>query len=128
MKIFRATAERSTSPEGSKTRLPHHCFSVDFTPGSLYASRDIAFVPNSNLGPLIAGVDAQDEAVSLDAYRDGGFVRVGSLTTGSLPAQIISVGLALTLASAAYARLTLAMQIPEARQIEELVLGRLRRG
>jgi putative peptidoglycan lipid II flippase len=57
---------------------------------------------------------------------------VWSLTDGvvgrSLPAQIISVGLALTLASAAYARLTLAMQIPEARQIEELVLARLRRG
>ncbi len=56
-------------------------------------SRDIAWVPNTVDGPLLASVDAQDDAVSLYAYRDGGFVRVGSLTTGQLPAQIIAADL-----------------------------------
>jgi putative peptidoglycan lipid II flippase len=45
----------------------------------------------------------------------------------SLPAQIISVGLAISIGIAVYAKATLSMRIPEARQIEELVLGRLRR-
>ncbi len=45
------------------------------------------------LGPLLASVDAQDDAISLYAWRDGGFVRVGSLTTGPLPAQIIAADL-----------------------------------
>ena len=44
-------------------------------------------------GPLLASVDAQDDAISLYAYRDGGFVRIGSLTTGQLPAQIIAADL-----------------------------------
>ena len=39
----------------------------------------------------------------------------------------LSVGLALAIGSALYARLVLAMRIPEARQIEALVMGRLRR-
>ncbi len=51
-----------------------------------------------------------------------------ALLGGSLPAQIVSVGLALALGGLLYARLVLAMRIPEARQIEALVLGRLRRG
>jgi putative peptidoglycan lipid II flippase len=46
----------------------------------------------------------------------------------SLPAQIISVGVPLTVACILYAKLVLVMRIPEARQIESLVLGRLRRG
>ena len=46
----------------------------------------------------------------------------------SLVAQIISVGLALLAGGALYARLVLAMRIPEAQQIEALVMGRLRRG
>jgi putative peptidoglycan lipid II flippase len=45
----------------------------------------------------------------------------------SLPAQIASVGGALTLGSAAYAALVLAMGIPEARQILALLTSRLRR-
>ena len=42
---------------------------------------------------MLASVDAHDNAVSLYAYRDGGFVRVGSLATGLLPAQIIAADL-----------------------------------
>ena len=42
---------------------------------------------------MLASVDAQDNAISFYAYRDGGFVRVGSLTTGQLPAQIIAADL-----------------------------------
>jgi putative peptidoglycan lipid II flippase len=45
----------------------------------------------------------------------------------SLPGQIISVGLALAAAGTVYARTVLAMGIPEARQIEELVRSRLSR-
>ncbi|MGH2875512.1 MAG: murein biosynthesis integral membrane protein MurJ, partial [Solirubrobacteraceae bacterium] len=44
----------------------------------------------------------------------------------SLVAQIVSVGIAVAVAGALYAKLVLAMRIPEARQIEALVLGRLR--
>ncbi len=46
----------------------------------------------------------------------------------SLIAQLLSVGLAITIGIAVYARAVLAMRIPEARQIETLVMGRLRRG
>jgi putative peptidoglycan lipid II flippase len=49
-----------------------------------------------------------------------------SLLGLSLAAQIASVGLALSAAAAAYAWLVLAMRVPEARQIESLVAGRLR--
>ena len=45
----------------------------------------------------------------------------------SLPAELFSVGLAVVVASVLYAWLVLAMKIPEARQIEQLILGRLRR-
>ncbi len=43
-----------------------------------------------------------------------------------LIAQIIAVGFSLTLASVLYARLVLWMRIPEARQIRDLIMGRLR--
>jgi putative peptidoglycan lipid II flippase len=46
----------------------------------------------------------------------------------SLPAEIVSVGVAISLGIAVYAKVVLAMRIPEARQIEALVVGRLRRG
>ena len=45
----------------------------------------------------------------------------------SLVGQLISVGLALVAGGALYARLVLAMRIPEARQIEQLAMERLRR-
>jgi putative peptidoglycan lipid II flippase len=44
----------------------------------------------------------------------------------SLIAQIFAMGIAFTAAGAVYARLVLWMRIPEARQIETLILGRLR--
>jgi putative peptidoglycan lipid II flippase len=46
----------------------------------------------------------------------------------SLVAQLISVGVAIGLGVAVYARVVLAMRIPEARQIEALLVGRWRRG
>jgi putative peptidoglycan lipid II flippase len=45
----------------------------------------------------------------------------------SLVAQIVSVGLAITLAGAFYAKAVLTMRIPEAGQIEELIVSRIRR-
>ncbi len=50
-----------------------------------------------------------------------------SLLGRSLPAQIVSVGLGITIAGVFYAKAVLTMRIPEARQIEALILGRLRR-
>jgi putative peptidoglycan lipid II flippase len=44
----------------------------------------------------------------------------------SLIAQIVALGIAFTAAGVLYARLVLLMRIPEARQIESLILGRLR--
>ena len=64
---------------------------VTVNPGT--PSRDIAWVPDTNQGPVLASVDAHDNAISLYAYRDGGFVKVGSLATGFLPAQIIAADL-----------------------------------
>ena len=46
---------------------------ITINPG--FPSRDIAWVPNTVEGPLLASVDAQDNAVSLYAWRNGGFVR-----------------------------------------------------
>ncbi|MGO9821383.1 MAG: murein biosynthesis integral membrane protein MurJ [Solirubrobacteraceae bacterium] len=43
----------------------------------------------------------------------------------SLPAQIVSLGTALAAATVVYAWLTLRMRIPEARQIQSLIVGRL---
>ncbi len=48
-----------------------------------------------------------------------------SLLGLSFAAQVISVGLALLVAAAVYARLVLLMRIPEARQIEALIRSRL---
>ncbi len=50
-----------------------------------------------------------------------------SLLGRSLPAQIVSVGLALAIGIALYAKVVLTMRIPEARQIESLLLERMRR-
>jgi peptidoglycan biosynthesis protein MviN/MurJ (putative lipid II flippase) len=44
----------------------------------------------------------------------------------SFPAEVISVGVAVGVSLALYAKMALAMRIPEARQIQELVAGRLR--
>ena len=64
---------------------------VTVNPGA--PSLDIAWVPDTDQGPVLASVDARDNAVSLYAYRDNGFVKVGSLATGRLPAQIIAADL-----------------------------------
>jgi hypothetical protein len=52
-----------------------------------HPSRDIVAV-NTNQGPMLASVDATDDAVSLFDWRDGRFAFFGSLPTGLLPAQI----------------------------------------
>jgi FG-GAP-like repeat len=65
---------------------------VTVNPG--FSSRDIAWLPNTDQGPVLASVDADDDAISFYAYRNGGFVRLsGSLATGQLPAQIIAADL-----------------------------------
>jgi putative peptidoglycan lipid II flippase len=46
----------------------------------------------------------------------------------SVAAQIVAIGVACTVACALYAWLALRMRIPEARQIQQLVVSRLRRG
>jgi hypothetical protein len=64
---------------------------ITVNPGN--PSRDIAWMPNTTEGPLLASVDAQANAISFYAYRNGGFVQVGSVPTGQLPAQIIAADL-----------------------------------
>jgi hypothetical protein len=63
---------------------------ITVNPG--FPSRDIALVTTGG-GPVLASVDAQDDAISLYAWRNGGFHWIGSLTTGQLPAQIIAADL-----------------------------------
>jgi hypothetical protein len=43
-------------------------------------------------------------------------------------AQIVSVGVAIAVAGAVYAKAVLVMRVPEARQIQSLVMSRLGRG
>ena len=50
-----------------------------------------------------------------------------ALGHGSVPGQVVAVGLAVVVAGAFYARAVTAMRIPEARQIQDLVLARLGR-
>ncbi len=51
-----------------------------------YASRDIAWLPSTDEGPVLASIDTQKNAIILYAYRDGGFVRLsGSLDDRSVP-------------------------------------------
>ncbi len=53
---------------------------------------------------------------------------VDKLVGRSLAGQIISVGIAVGLGLALYAKIVLTMRIPEARQIQQLITGRLGRG
>jgi putative peptidoglycan lipid II flippase len=67
-------------------------------------------------------------AVVLGLVAYGVWWAIDDVLGRSLPAQVLSVGLALIAGSAAYAGIVLGLKIPEARQIVELFAGRLRRG
>jgi putative peptidoglycan lipid II flippase len=62
------------------------------------------------------------------AIARGVYTLVDAVVGRSVPGQLISVGLAVAAGGFFYARAVLAMRIPEARQIEALILGRLGRG
>ena len=65
---------------------------VTINPG--FPSRDIAWVPNTDQGPVLASVDAHDNAdLALRLPRRWLRPEVGSLATGHLPAQIIAADL-----------------------------------
>jgi hypothetical protein len=63
----------------------------------------------------------------LAAVSFGIWKGLDALLGTSLVAQLVSVGVAIAVGCAVYARVVLAMRIPEARQIQALVMGRLRR-
>jgi putative peptidoglycan lipid II flippase len=79
-------------------------------------------------GPQTVMITARILVASLlmAAVARGVWALLHSLLGDSLAGQLISVGVAIAAASALYAKAVLAMRIPEARQIEELVAGRLR--
>jgi putative peptidoglycan lipid II flippase len=64
--------------------------------------------------------------VIIAAIARGLWALLDQLLGRSLPAELIAVGFAVAVAGALYAKLVLAMRIPEARQIEQLIVGRLR--
>jgi hypothetical protein len=64
---------------------------IAINPGA--PSRDIAWLPSTDQGPVLASVDARDNAVTFFGWRNGAFVRLGSVSTGRLPAQIIAADL-----------------------------------
>jgi putative peptidoglycan lipid II flippase len=66
-------------------------------------------------------------SVLMAAAAFGVWAAVDRLVGRSLPGQIVSVGLAIAAACALYAKAVLVMRVPEARQIEALVLQRLGR-
>ncbi len=65
-------------------------------------------------------------SVVMAAVAKGVWAVVNSIVGTSFIAQLISVGLAITVSVGLYAKVVLLMRIPEAKQIEELLLGRLR--
>jgi putative peptidoglycan lipid II flippase len=65
--------------------------------------------------------------VVMAALARGVWVGLDDLLGRSLPAEIVTVGIAVTAACALYATAVLTMRVPEARQIQLLVLQRLRR-
>jgi putative peptidoglycan lipid II flippase len=67
-------------------------------------------------------------SVIMAAVAFGVWKLLDALLGRSLAAQLVSVGGAFAVACAIYAKTVLMMRIPEARQIEGLVLQRLRRG
>jgi hypothetical protein len=67
-------------------------FSPPITINPGFPSRDITFIA-SKLGPVLASVDVVDDAVSLYAYRNGTFVRMGSLATGAFPIRVATADL-----------------------------------
>ena len=71
----------------------------------------------------IAGRLGDHRAIAWGVHRLADAV----LGHGSVVGQLIAVGLAVVIAGAFYARAVTAMRIPEARQIQDLVLARLGR-
>ncbi len=67
-------------------------FEPPITINTGFSSRDIAVV-STDTGPVLASVDAQDNAISLYAWRNGGFLRIGSLRAGQFPVQITAANL-----------------------------------
>src|SRR5262249_53789257 len=67
-------------------------FEPPITINAGFPSRDLAFIP-THQGALLASVNLRDDMVSLYAYGNGQFLRVGSLATGLLPAQIVAADL-----------------------------------
>ena len=66
-------------------------------------------------------------SVLMAAVAFGVWAAVDQIVGRSLAGEIVSVGLAIAAAVALYAKAVLVMRIPEARQIEALVLQRLGR-
>jgi putative peptidoglycan lipid II flippase len=62
--------------------------------------------------------------VIMAAVARGIWALLARLLGHSLPAQMISVGFACAVACVLYAKLTLAMRVPEARQIQGLIMSR----
>jgi hypothetical protein len=63
---------------------------VTINPG--FPSRDIALLTDS-AGPVLASVDARDNAISFYDWHGGRLLRISSRTTGQFPAQIVSADL-----------------------------------
>ena len=65
--------------------------------------------------------------VLMAALARGVWVVLDSLLGRSVPAELVAVGFAVAAACVFYGKVVLTMRIPEARQIEALVLQRLQR-
>jgi hypothetical protein len=55
--------------------------------------QDMAWVPDTAIGPLLATIVAGENAIILYSFRQGSFIEVGSLAVGEHPAQIIAADL-----------------------------------
>jgi putative peptidoglycan lipid II flippase len=83
------------------------------------------------------GLELTRSLISVAGMLEGavvlGFVAYGTWSVldnalgRSLPAQIVSVGGGITLGAAAYTAVVLALGLPEARQVRDLLMSRLRR-
>jgi putative peptidoglycan lipid II flippase len=76
---------------------------------------------------LVTGVQITVAAAVMAGVAYGVWRGLDELLGRALAAQIVSVGTAITLALAVYAAIVLALRIPEAGQIRDLLTSRLRR-
>jgi putative peptidoglycan lipid II flippase len=100
--------------------------SLGMTAGQAYYLRRELHGTLEGRRTLTAVAQMTAAAAALGGVAYGVWWAIDDVLGRSVPAQVVSVGLAITAGSAVYAAIVHVLRVPEARQIEHIVLGRLR--